>query len=199
MTLTDRDKGILGAIAAKLAVPVEWLSSLIRFESRFNPSARNPISGARGLIQFTNTTARAMGYGSADDLLARHPTIESQLTGPVLAYLSKLAPFPSEQSLYMAVFYPAARNWPLSQPFPPAVQAVNPGIVTVADYVSKVKGTKIKLAIGGAILLAVVGSALWWLYSHPQTAKELHLWPATVPKKDPPGMITPAPEHYPQA
>lgn len=117
-----------------------WLWSLIRFESKGNPAARNPITGARGLIQFLHSTARALGYKDADDLVAKNPTFDKQLSGPVFKYLAQYAPFPSKQSLYMAVFYPAARTWQPSRMFPAAVIDSNPGIYTVQDYINFVEG-----------------------------------------------------------
>jgi hypothetical protein len=165
------------AVSASLGIPPAWLRALIQFESRWQPAARNPISGARGLIQFTNTTARGMGYADADDLVTRHPTIEAQLSGPVLAYLTRYKPFPTQQSFYMSVFYPAARNWPASQAFSRAIRTVNPGIVTVGDYVNRVNGTKVKMAIGGVLLLAVAAGALWYQYTTKQGGRT---WPARV-------------------
>jgi hypothetical protein len=124
--------------AKKLSIPPEWLHNLIRFESSFNPSILNPYTKAAGLIQFMPATARGLGYKDQYDLIKRHPTVDSQLSGPVLKYLSQYAPFPSEQSLYMAVFYPAYRSAPLDTLFPPHVRKVNPGINTIRDYICKV-------------------------------------------------------------
>jgi hypothetical protein len=120
-----------------------------------------------------------MGYGSADDLVSRFPTIGAQLAGPVLTYLYPFKPFPTEQSLYMAVFYPAARSWPPGTAFSPAIQAVNPGIRTVADYVSKVNGTKVKLAVGGALILAAVGALAWYTYTTKSGGARGKPWDAT--------------------
>jgi len=153
----------LDSLAANLGIPSLWLDRLLSFESGFNPLARNPISGARGLIQFTNTTARGMGYASADDLVSKFPSASAQLAGPVFAYLNPLRPFPTEQSLYMAVFYPAARNWPLVRAFPAAVRAVNPGIITVSDYVRRVKRIPPAAIVAGILLVA---GAVWWFTQH---------------------------------
>lgn len=76
----------------------------------------------------------------ADTLVTQYPDRASQIRGPVYDYLKTMMPFSSApQSLYMAVFYPAARNWPLNQQFPDSVQKVNPGIKTVQDYVNMVE------------------------------------------------------------
>jgi hypothetical protein len=128
----------VSAVADALSIPPEWLHRLIQFESNFNPRAKNPRSTARGLIQFTDGTARGLGFADSADLVALYPDVDSQLRGPVLRYLKKYAPYPTEQSLHMAVFYPAARNWLPAQVFPDTVRAVNPGISTPADYMRKV-------------------------------------------------------------
>jgi soluble lytic murein transglycosylase-like protein len=151
----------LESVAKKLNVNSAWLWSLIQFESRGNPAARNPITGARGLIQFLHSTARELGYKDADDLAKKNPTFDKQLAGPVLKYLTRYAPFPSKQSLYMAVFYPAARTWQPSRMFPAAVIDSNPGIYTVQDYINHVEGikSKTKNAIGFLVLLAIGAAA----------------------------------------
>jgi len=151
-------------LALKLQTRPEWLENLINFESGFKPGARNPYTGARGLIQFMPDTARALGYKDADDLVRLNPSIPEQLRGPVYAYLKRFAPFPTEQSLYMAVFYPAARNIPIDTPFSAKVQAVNPGIKTVRDYINKVRsnaGLK-KLETTAAPLLLLMAAALFY-------------------------------------
>src|SRR4030066_1785167 len=122
-----------------LSVNPEWLWNLISFESNWNPLAKNPYSSARGLIQFINSTAISLGYTSSDDLITKNPDVKSQLLFPVKAYLMAYSPFTTEQSLYMAVFYPKARKWSLSTEFPDNIKKVNPGIKTVGDYVNKVR------------------------------------------------------------
>ena len=151
----------LRELAAELDVPPSWLERLIQFESGWDPWARNPRSGARGLIQFTNSTARALGYASADDLVAHNPTVETQLRGPVLSYLVPFAPYPTEQSLCMAVFYPRARNWPADRRFPEAVISDNPGIATPADYMARVGRAAVVRTISlSAIVFVLLLSAV---------------------------------------
>lgn len=164
MTLSQREQAALAAIAGRLAVPVQWLSNLIRHESGFNPQAANPASSAKGLIQFTNSTAQKLGYKDSSDLIKKNPTIEKQLLGPVHSYLSAMAPFPSEQSLYLAVFYPAARSWDVTRQFPAEVQRANPGIQTPQDYINRVQG-KAGAAIGGAVLALAIGAAVFYYLS----------------------------------
>lgn len=148
----------LNEVSAALGIPADWLNGLITFESAWNPAARNPQSGARGLIQFTHTTARGMGFDDADDLVNLYPTAEEQLRGPVLKYLRRYVPYPTEQSFYMAVFYPEARYWPQEKRFPDAVRTANPGIDSPADYARKVHlATGIKrITIGAVIGVAVL-------------------------------------------
>lgn len=153
----------LETVSSSLGIPSKWLDDLIKFESAWNPAAKNPISGAQGLIQFTNTTAQVMGYKDAGDLVSKFPDSAAQLMGPVYVYLSKYKPFPTAQSLYMAVFYPAARNWSPETAFSSAIQALNPGIKTVADYIKKVEkaDTGIKIAV---VLMSAV--AAYFIYTH---------------------------------
>lgn len=129
---------LLIGVAKRLGINPDHLYKLIKFESNWNPKARNPISGARGLIQFTNTTARGMGYNDADEIVAIYPSIEEQLQGPVYDYLRPLKPFRGKQDLAMSVFYPKARSWFPYWIFPSNVRKSNPGIIFVRDYVRKV-------------------------------------------------------------
>jgi hypothetical protein len=164
MPLTQAENTALSILAADLGVDRDSLYNLIYFESRWKPDARNPISGARGLIQFTNTTARGMGYASADDLVSRFPTRLTQLTGPVRAYFQARKPYTgSIQDLYMTVFYPAARKWPGYYQFPADVRKQNPGITTPADYIRKVYAAAGMRYIAPLALLAIAGGILYFL------------------------------------
>lgn len=131
----------LSNVSEELGVNPEWVSSAIQFESKWNPNATNPLSGAKGLIQFTNTTAKEMGYENAEDLAKKHPTIESQISGPVKDYLKKKGPFKDERDFYLSIFYPAGRNLPDDTKLPDNVRKLNPGINTVGDYVKLVKNS----------------------------------------------------------
>lgn len=144
-------------VSKNLGIKPEWLRSLIKFESNWNPVAKNPYSSARGLIQFIDKTAVSLGYKNSLDLVIKNNTIVKQLLGPVYSYLSRYKPFPTEQSLYMSVFYPKARYWDKKAFFPLHVMFVNPGIFQVEDYIKKVKGIKsnktyIPIAIGAIFL-----------------------------------------------
>ena len=169
---------IVAQAAADLGIADgHWLYSLIAFESGFDPQARNSNSGARGLIQIMPATALDMFGMSADALIAAYPDFESQIKNVVVPYLAHYKPFPTEQSLYMSVFYPAARNVPPDTTFRALYQKYagekwesryntfmvqNPGILTVKDYINYVKRIKIKdFFLIGAILAAVVAIKLF--------------------------------------
>jgi len=160
----------INQVSSQLGIDPSWLINLIQFESNWNPQATNSISGARGLIQFTNTTAKSMGYANANDLVTKYPDEVSQLLNPVYAYLSKMVPYPTAQSLYMAVFYPAARSWSPNTAFNDSIQAVNPGIVTVQDYINKVNKNaivaKVKSVapVAGLVVLLAIGGFFLYKY-----------------------------------
>jgi len=138
MTRADMQREISRA-ADILGVQPQWLDALIRFESNYDPRAVNRYSGACGLIQVTNTTARDVFHAeSAAALVEKFPTFTSQIDNIVIPYLSRYAPFPTQQSLYMAIFYPKYRRVAPTTEFPDSVAAINPGIKTVSDYVALV-------------------------------------------------------------
>lgn len=150
----------LNAAAAAIGMNPAWLQNVITLESGWDPRAVNASTGAVGLIQFMPRTLKSLGLLSAplantipatgsvpsevkeavaDEFFAKFPNAESQLGGPVVQYLKQWKPYPTEQSAYMAVFYPAFRFVAPDTAFPAAVQAQNPGIDTVASYVDLVK------------------------------------------------------------
>lgn len=159
MTLDPGAKAALQGLAVRYQIPVTWLVNLIRFETAgtFDPKIKNPGSSARGLIQFMDATAKDLGYADSLDLVERNPTVSGQLLGPVREYLDRYRPFPTEQSLYMSVFYPRARDWPLDAEFPAWVRNANPGIRTVRDYVDKVRRSG--GSVGGLMLAAFIVAA----------------------------------------
>lgn len=180
--LNQKEKRALTEVATRLGTRPEWLKDLIRFETAgtYSTTIKNPRSSARGLIQFIDRTARSLGYADSLNLVMRHQSFESQLKGPVYEYLKQYAPFPTEHSLYMAVFYPAARNYPADTPFKKIFSdrgapssgpgsyaqfiAQNPGILSPAHYVAKLKGVAVKRAFvisGGVIVALALGGLLW--------------------------------------
>jgi hypothetical protein len=178
----DIQNKTLLAVSTALNVPAEWLYRLVQFESGWEPQKRAymPLNAAaikrdpkikpiyaEGLVQFTPDTARMLGFKDAHDLVTRQPTIETQLPGAVLDLLSRYKPFPTEQSLYLSIFYPAARNWPPNQMFSDSVRAANPGINTPQDYVNHVKGIKLKsVAFAGIIILLLIGLFIYLAMTH---------------------------------
>lgn len=155
--MNDRELKALSEVAASLGISADDLFKLINFESKWNPQAKNPNSSARGLIQFTDATAKSLGYKDSLDLVTKNSSIESQLYFPVLKYLSQFKPFPTKQSLYMSVFYPVARNWSGTKAFPDTVQKSNPGIKNVQDYVNKVEGVARRTITPGLLSLIALG------------------------------------------
>lgn len=137
--LSTSEREALFSLSSDLDVAPKTLAAEIQFESGWNPQIKNPRSSASGLIQFMDATARGMGFpGGSAELVRKFPTVETQLLGPVRRYLQMWAPFPTDQSLFMAVFYPAYRRVRPDKPFPRKVQEANPGIVTVQDYLDHV-------------------------------------------------------------
>jgi len=159
--MTSEEKTAAEATAKMLGVPFDWFYRLVKFESGWNPQARNPRSSAKGLIQFTDRTARSLGYASSEDLIRNRPTIQDQLP-IVMLYLRQFKPFPTLQSLVMAVFYPAARYWPPDQQFPDSVQAVNPGITCPADYVRRCCPPSVMPPV--AALVAAAAALLYFVF-----------------------------------
>ena len=96
-------------LADKLKVRPEWLTALFTIESRNNPAAVNPITGATGLIQFMPKTAALLGTSCAE--LGRM-TYDTQLDW-VYKYLSPYKDsFQCFADLYFAVFFPLAIGKP---------------------------------------------------------------------------------------
>lgn len=155
------ERATMELIAARLGVLPADLHQLIDFESKWNPNAKNPRSSARGLLQWTDSTSKDLGYKSSLDLVQKNPSVLDQL--PIVErYLSKYKPYTGKQSLFMAVFYPAARNWEPTRLFPANVQKVNPGIKTPGDYIAFVErraGTAL------AIIPLVLAAGAFIIYS----------------------------------
>lgn len=178
----------LDSTASLLGMNREWLYNVIMMESTWNPAAYNS-SGAIGLIQFMPKTLKDFGMLSPalaarvpdDDrkvpedvkasvkkeFLAKFPDVVSQLFGPVTTYFKRYRTYPTEQSVYMTVFYPKNREASLDTVFNARVQAQNPGIKTVGDYVAKVQSrsrtndiiakAKSPLSVATLAALAVAG------------------------------------------
>lgn len=155
----------LNQVAGVLNVNPDWLYKLIDFESSWNPQAINKKTIAAGLIQFIPSTAKELGFNDSIDLIKKLPGINEQLEYAVKPYLIKYRPFVSPQSLYMAVFYPAARFWQPTRKFPEIVTRYNPGIETPSDYVDYVEKKKTikKIAIGSGGII-IFSTILFYFY-----------------------------------
>lgn len=152
--------------ANALSVPVAWLDALIRFESNYDPNARNRITGARGIIQVMDSTARSMfGVPNADHLMELYPTFTQQIDNVVIPYLAHYEPFPTQQSLYMAIFYPKYRAVDPNTIFSESVQLSNPNIKTVQDYINLVnRRMDPALLSGGFSLIAILVVMIFMYY-----------------------------------
>lgn len=110
----------VNSISNELGIEANWLMFVMWFESKLNPQAVNPISGATGLIQFMPSTARALG--TTTDVLRRMSNV--QQLDYVFAYLR---PYKGRMKtwvdVYLAVFYPKAMG--------------NPNYVITSDIVAK--------------------------------------------------------------
>jgi hypothetical protein len=167
--LDTKETQSLNTLATWMGVPADWLYKLINFESAWNPLAKNKLSGARGLIQFMPQTAKDLGYTSADALVNKYPDISSQLLGPVAAYFKlpgKKGPYPTKQSLYMAVFYPTHRSVKPDTVFSSLVRKQNPGIDTVKDYVNYVEGIRKPFVKGSGFVTAMLLVGGYFLAKH---------------------------------
>ena len=163
--LNKSEEQSLKNAASILKVKKDHLFNLINFESRFNPMAMNPQSTAKGLIQFVDKSAQNLGYADSYDLILKNPTIELQLKNCVVPHLKWFMPFPTEQSLYMAVFYPVARNWPLTKVFPKTVTDSNPTIKTPYDYIKKVYLSAGLIYTPSAIIFVIAGITAFLILS----------------------------------
>lgn len=181
MFLSNADRAVFYDVAEKLYIrDPQWLIDLVDFETggTFLPSIKNPLSSARGLIQFIDSTARDLGYADSLDLVQKNPTITEQMMGPVFDYLRQYSPYNDEFQLYMAVFFPAARKYTASTPFSRIYQDLygtswqtkynnfirsNPGILAPQDYVNRLKKKSIilKTTVSGGVILTVI---LIWYY-----------------------------------
>lgn len=95
----------LTEVANDLGVKPFWLWLVIQSESKWNPFALNPISGAIGLIQFMPSTALSLGTTSGRiALMGVDPQLDL-VYQYMLPYKRKIK---NIYDTYLAVFYPYA-------------------------------------------------------------------------------------------
>lgn len=102
-----RDK--VRQVAKNLNIDPSWLMAIMYHESGLSTTARNPLSTATGLIQFTRATATSIG--TTTTALARMTAIEQM--DYVQKYFEQYKLHLTNLSdCYMAVFYPRAMGQP---------------------------------------------------------------------------------------
>lgn len=128
-------------VAGRLGIPDPgMLANVINFESRFNPQAVNPSSGATGLIQFMPRTAPEVGTTTA---ALRGMSAERQMDYVQkyfeLQRIKNKGPLRTQLDVFMAVFYPEAigKGMTYSFGYSPADIVANHGIRTAGDYYAK--------------------------------------------------------------
>lgn len=126
--------GDIIALGAALGVNPYFIANVIEVESNFNPQARNPRSGATGLIQFTPTVAQVVGT-TTDKLKVMG--IKEQFQYVVKYFMKYQGRIKTQADVYMAVFQPGRLGQPLSTPISAKAQEKNPTIRTLQDYVDK--------------------------------------------------------------
>jgi len=99
----------INSVASNLNIDPNWLMLVMNFESRLNPRAVNPISGATGLIQFMPATAISLGTTVAQ--LKQMP-FEDQLYYVEKYYTTWKSRISSFIDLYLATFFPKAMGKP---------------------------------------------------------------------------------------
>jgi len=111
-------------VAQLLGINPDWLMLVMYFESRLDPSKKNPGSSATGLIQFLEATAKKLGTTTAK--LAAMSNVEQLdfVYRYLYRYKSKLK---TVQDVYFAVFYPKAMAKDLNYilPFSPRTVELN--------------------------------------------------------------------------
>lgn len=144
-----------------LDIQPDWLVGVMWFESKLNPAAVNPVSGATGLIQFMPATAKALG--TTTDAL-KHMNAYEQMTYVYQYFKPYKGKMRSLVDVYFAVFFPKAIGAPrnavlkTSKLSASTIAKQNPifdtnkdGNLTVAevsDYIENYIGTKKKNLIG---------------------------------------------------
>lgn len=143
---TKKDVEKLGNVAKKFGFPPQWLANLINFESggTFNPSIKNPSSGATGLIQFMPqyfnvSKLSKMTVSQQIDEVDKYISNFFKRSSASKIYDSKRKKVKTnftETDLFMIIFYPVAVGNP-NYKFPSNVVKANAGITTPLAYTKK--------------------------------------------------------------
>jgi hypothetical protein len=138
-TYADEIVRVAGTLGGGAGIKPAWLANAINFESSGNPQAHNP-SGATGLIQFMDATARELGTTTA----ALMGMSGRQQMAFVERYfrLNRIPTVRSQLDVFMAIYYPYAigkgTDYVIGSEkgaqYVAKVQAANPGIKTSGDY-----------------------------------------------------------------
>ena len=101
----------INSVSSNLGISPNWLMAVMNFESGLNPKAKNPYSGATGLIQFMPSTAA--GLGTSTEQLFFMP-FEKQLDYVEKYYRPWKSKIKGFVDLYLTTFFPAALGKPSS-------------------------------------------------------------------------------------
>ena len=184
-TKSDAFKNKLVQVSNALGINPDWLATVISFESKFAPDARNSYSKATGLIQFMPSTAKSLGT-TIDDLKVMSDVNQLDY---VYRYFKDIVgrPMRNLDDVYLAVFMPSQMGKSSSSVVAERGSKVyeqnpfdrdNKGYFTVGDITSTIHAVYnagatrgripvgVAIAAGGAGLgaLAGIGLGAWYLW-----------------------------------
>ena len=96
----------LGLAASNHGVNPDILASITKIESGFNPKAKNPLSSARGLGQFINSTAKQYGLKNdgTDSVQAQSEALARLTKDNITTLQQRLKREPAPGEIYLAHF-----------------------------------------------------------------------------------------------
>lgn len=169
--LSPSDLTALVDAANWIGIDPDWLAAAMKFESGFNPAARNAMgSGATGLIQFMPSTAANLG--TTTDALAAM-TFQEQLEYVKKYFAGYRGKLKSLEDTYLAIFYPAFIGAALDSVLGSTGSAIyeqnrgfdreGKGYVTKSDITSTIRSVlasaKGRITVSGATAVAVGAEA----------------------------------------
>lgn len=170
--LSPEQVGALQRAADQIGIPVDWLATVISFETggSFSPSVLNQAgSGAFGLIQFMPSTAQnLLGTATREQAVAmgKSMSFEEQLMRMVVPYLANRS-YSNLEDVYLQIFYPVARNKPsdyIIGSSPSAVYTQNAGFdrekkgyITKDDVTRKIRS--LYASAGGPVLVETAATS----------------------------------------